>query len=132
MSDHNLVETVFKCQIKRDTTKVKISNMRKAYDKFIWQSQSSVLYKSALKDVDFQAMIKNLLEVQYNKVSINTAVNDFTCILAYAGMKVLKLKQHKGSKDLNQKIKYQWFDDECYILRKVLRIKCKKINNATR
>ncbi len=37
LSDHNLVETIFKCQIKRDTSKVKISNMRKAYDKFIWQ-----------------------------------------------------------------------------------------------
>ncbi len=52
-------------------------------------------------------MIKNLLEVQYDKGSINIAINDFTCILAYAGMKVLKLKQHKGSKDLDHKIKYK-------------------------
>ncbi len=74
-------------------------------------SQSSVLYKEAFKDVDSQAIIKNVLEVQYDKGSINTAVNDFTSFLAYAGMKVLKLKQHKGSKDLHdldQKIKYQW------------------------
>ncbi len=35
LSDHNLTETVFKCQIKRDTPKVKINNMRKAYDKFV-------------------------------------------------------------------------------------------------
>ncbi len=30
LSDHYLVETVFKCQIKRDTPKVTIGNMRKA------------------------------------------------------------------------------------------------------
>ncbi len=125
LSDHNLVETVLKCKIKRDTPKVKISNIRKAYDKFIWQSESSVLYKEALKDVDSQA--KNVLEVQYDKGCINTAVNDFTSILAYEGMKVLKLKQHKGSKNLDQKIKYQWFDDECYILCRILRIKGRKI-----
>ncbi len=64
LSDHNLVETVFKCQIKRDTPKGKISNMRKEYDKFIWQSESSVLYKEALTEVDSQAMIMNDLEVQ--------------------------------------------------------------------
>ncbi len=125
LSDHILVETVFKCQIKRDTQKVKICFMRKAYNKFICQSESPVLYKEVLKDVDSQAMIKSVLEVQY-KGSINTAVNDFTSILAYAGMKVLKLKQHKGSKDLDQKIKYQWFDDECYTLCRVLRIKGRK------
>ncbi len=77
LSDHNLVETVFKCQIKRATPKVKISNMRKAYDKFICQSESPVLYKESLKDVDSQAMIKNILEIQYDKGNINTAVNDF-------------------------------------------------------
>ncbi len=84
--------------------------MRKAYDKFIWQSQSPVLYKVALKDV-FSGHDQDMVEVQYDKGSISTAVNDFTSILAYAGMKVLKLKQHKGSKDLHdldQKIKYQW------------------------
>ncbi len=81
-----------------------ISNMRKAYDKFIWQSQSSVLYKETLKDVDSRAM--TFVEVQYNKGSINTAVNDFTSILAYVGMKVLKLRQNKGSTGLDQKIKY--------------------------
>ncbi len=60
LSDHNLVETVLNCQIKRETPKVKISNLRNAYDKFIWHSESSVLYKEALKDVDSQAMIKNI------------------------------------------------------------------------
>ncbi len=63
----------------------------------------------------------------YDKDSINTAVNDFTFILAYAGMKALKLKQHKCIKDLDQKIKYQWFDDECYVLRRILRIKGRNI-----
>ncbi len=89
LSDHNVVETVFKCQIKMGTAKGKISNMRKAYDKFIWQSESSVLYKEALTEVDSQAMIMNVLEILYDKGSINTVVNDCTSILAYAGMKVL-------------------------------------------
>ncbi len=80
-----------------------------------------------MKGVDSQAMIKNFLEVQYDKGSINTAINDFTCILAYAGKKILKLKQNKSSKDMDQKIKYQWFDDECYILRRVIRIKGRNI-----
>ncbi len=41
----------------RSPSHYQISNMRK----FMWQSESSVLYKEALKDVDSQAMIKNVL-----------------------------------------------------------------------
>ena len=130
LSDHNFVETVVNCQIVNNVTKKKVSPMKQAYDRFIWHAESPLLYREALKDVDSQAMIRNFLEVQYDKDNINIAVNDFTSILAHAGMKVLKLKQNKRKEAHSQKIKYQWFDDECYSLRRILRIKGRKLKGS--
>ena len=45
---------------------------------------------------------------------INTAVNDFTSILATAGRNSLKLKENRTRAGVH-KIKQPWFDQECYM-----------------
>ncbi len=36
---------------------------------------------------------------------------------------MLKLKQDRGNLSPKHTVKYEWFDDECYMLRRILRLK---------
>ncbi len=114
----NVYNSPLNVKLKGMDLKVKITNIRQTYARFVRQSKSPVLYNETLKDGGPHTVIKNVLEVQYDKDVINIIVNKFTSILTYAGMKVLTLKRHKVKEALNQKMKYQWFDCECYTLRK--------------
>ncbi len=52
--------------------------MKKVYDRFLWQAESPVLYREALKELDSPVSIRNILETQYDNDNANIAVNDFT------------------------------------------------------
>ncbi len=50
---------------------------KKAYDWFIWQAESPVLHREALKELDSQVSIRNFVETQYDNDNVNITVNDF-------------------------------------------------------
>ena len=131
LSDHNFLESVIRCELNDNITKVKKSPMRRMYDRFIWEMDSSVFFNEAINDNDTKGMIRNFLENQYDENNTNIAVNDFTSILAQAGNKVLKLKHSKGlSPNKGSAIKYPWFDNNCYGLRQSLRQKGKQLKRS--
>ncbi len=94
-----------------------------------------------MKELDSQESIRNLLETPYDNDNVNIAaqtnicslviaVNGFSSIFAKADIKVLKLKQDRCNPSLNHTVKYEWFDDECYKLRRILRLKGRKLKRA--
>ncbi len=130
LSDHNYRETTIKCKIVEKIEGQEVSAMKKAYDRFIWQAESPVLHREALKELDFQVSIRNFVETQYDNDNVNITVNDFISILANAGIEVMKLKQDRCNPSPNHAVKYEWFDDECYKLRRILRLKGRKLKRA--
>ncbi len=105
LSDHIYIKTTIKCTIVEQIQRQEVSATKKAYDRFIWQAESPVLYREVLTKLDSQVSIRNLLETQY--VNDNVTMVDFTSILANAGIKVLKLKQDRCNPSLNHTIKYE-------------------------
>ncbi len=91
LSDHNYIKTTIKCKIVKKIERLEVSAIKKAYDRFIWHAKSPVLYREALKEIRSQVSSRTFLETQYDNDNVNIAVNDFTSILANAGIKVLKL-----------------------------------------
>ncbi len=45
-------------------------------------------------------------------------------------MQVLKLKQDRCNPSPNYRVKYEWFDDEYYKLRRIIRLKGMKLKRA--
>ena len=103
--------------------------MKKLYDRFIWETESSEIFLRAMKDYACKHILEKFMLTGYGNNCTDIAVHDFTMILVEAGKQSLRLKTAKTSD--TQKSKKLWFDTECFESRKYLRKKGRLLKKRT-
>ena len=62
-------------------------NLKKLYDRFIWETGSSALYMKAMQESDCMHMLNTFMLTRYEPDGTDLAVSDFTSIFKAVGHK---------------------------------------------